>query len=353
MRSILAALLLVVFPGVAFGQSALQPSYIRPAKGKAFSAFTSVTINGATSSTTSVYDMNGFSSVQLLLTSSAALAGCTHLPVITTQGAPNVTDTFTQAIVTDSNNAYTALPGATTTASYTVSGLPPYVRFVLTSTGAGGGTTCTLTVAVVPQPLSLALGAQGVHRDGETPGSTTFPVVIGGLDSNIAVQAIQTDTSGRLTIGGSAASGAAVAGNPVLVGGRADTTQPSSVSDGQAVEVWTTTKGAVVTAPTTTSTAIVLTGSPVSVTNAATQVFTADSTICSVTLQNVDTVLAYCGGTSSVTTTAYNWVLSVDTGSPAGAGGSITPPGYSGDIYCITAASTAKIAKTPIKCPGQ
>ena len=67
------------------------------------------------------------------------------------------------------------------------------------------------------------------------------PVLMGGSDATNA-RTILLDTSGRQIVTGAAASAAAIAGNPVLMGGTFTTTLPT-VTTGQAVNIQTTARG--------------------------------------------------------------------------------------------------------------
>lgn len=89
------------------------------------------------------------------------------------------------------------------------------VNGVTTSTGTGAVGTGTARVAVGTDTATVA---------GSVPGTAGSPSVFVGVS-------------------GAAASGATVVGNPVLEGGRAATTNPTAVSDGQAVAVMLTKSG--------------------------------------------------------------------------------------------------------------
>lgn len=85
---------------------------------------------------------------------------------------------------------------------------------------------------------------QGTQADGAV--TTANPVLIGGFDGT-NTQNIITDTSGRTVAVGAAASGATNAGNPVKAGGVFNTTQPT-VTNGQAVDLQATARGAEIVA---------------------------------------------------------------------------------------------------------
>jgi hypothetical protein len=94
--------------------------------------------------------------------------------------------------------------------------------------------------ATVVQSTAANLNAQVVGNVASGSAVSGNPVRVGGSDGT-NVRNILTDTSGRLIVGGAAAAGAAVAGNPVLMGAsdgtnaqtlRSSTTTPAGTEQG-------------------------------------------------------------------------------------------------------------------------
>ena len=103
---------------------------------------------------------------------------------------------------------------------------------VLTGTGATGTGAQRVTVSVDSATVA---------------GSASLPAGSNVIGHVIADSGSTTAVTGTVTVAGPAASGASVSGNPLLTGGRAATTNPTAVTDGQAIAVQLTKTGKVVT----------------------------------------------------------------------------------------------------------
>lgn len=121
---------------------------------------------------------------------------------------------------------------------------------VLTTTGFQGwlpkGQTTmasSLPVTIASNQTTVAVG--GVAADGAAVSGN--PVLQGGFDGTNA-QSISTDTTGRQVVVGGAAAGAAIAGNPVLEGGSDGTNARAILTDtsGRQVEVGAASSGSTV-----------------------------------------------------------------------------------------------------------
>lgn len=94
---------------------------------------------------------------------------------------------------------------------------------------------------------NTVVGPTAVGSAAANPPVLTAGTATAGATGN--VQVIKVDSSGFQYMVGAAASGAAVAGNPVFIGGRAASTEPTVVTDGQAIGQQLTVTGKTVVAP--------------------------------------------------------------------------------------------------------
>lgn len=78
---------------------------------------------------------------------------------------------------------------------------------------------------------------------------TRLPALVAGSANIGDVDLLSIAAGVTVEAVGDVAHDAAAAGNPVLVGGRANNAEPAAVADADAVYMWMTQKGAVVTAP--------------------------------------------------------------------------------------------------------
>lgn len=123
---------------------------------------------------------------------------------------------------------------------------------ILTGTGATGTGAQRVTVAVdsatVAGSASLPAGTNLIGKTGvdqTTPG-TTNAVAIAQIGATTIVTG---GVNGSQGVGGLAASGVAVAGNPLLSGGRAQSAEPTAVTNAQAVSEALDLTGKTITSP--------------------------------------------------------------------------------------------------------
>jgi hypothetical protein len=133
---------------------------------------------------------------------------------------------------------------------------------------------------------------------------------IGKLAANSGVDIGDVDVtsvSGTVTVGGTAATDAAVSGNPLLAGGRASTTKPTAMSaDGDAVPLWLTLSGAMVT-----SSLLGLTSTLSNVAASATSVSLLSSNTArrSVTIVNDSASICRVKEGTTASATSFTWLL--------------------------------------------
>ena len=142
---------------------------------------------------------------------------------------------------------------ANTTRAWDVSiGEALYFRIVSTAFTSGSAAINIMPGMMAAEPVVSAI-AQGPSASGSA--SLGNPVLVGGSDGT-NTRSILVDASGRATVvgvtgtsslfvQGAAASAATIAGNPVLMGGTFTTTQPT-ITTGQAVNLQTTARGALI-----------------------------------------------------------------------------------------------------------
>lgn len=94
---------------------------------------------------------------------------------------------------------------------------------------------------------------EGTHGDGSAV-TRNIPVLVGGVDGSGNVQTLLTDTGGAIqvdiqsaAVAGDVAAAATDSGNPVKIGGRADSTEPTAVTDGQRADAFFDLSGRLVT----------------------------------------------------------------------------------------------------------
>lgn len=150
-----------------------------------------------------------------------------------------------------------------------------------------------------------------------------------------AVSVINTPTV-TATSAGDVASGSTDSGNPVKTGGRADTTKPTAVTDGQRVNEWYAPTGATVTAvPVCDGTAV-----NISATTSETDGTTTDAQLY---LMSVTGATAHCiWGATATTTTGFQV--------PEGSIFYTTAEGT--NLSCITVAGTATVRLVPCDFDG-
>lgn len=280
----------LIFASVtAAAQTALQPIYIRPAKGKSITVFSAV---AAAPTTSSVYDWQAFDSATLYVTCSAL---CTSGQILV-QGSNSATGTFS-TLSNDDNANRTFTAADISPLAYSVSGLPPYVRFVINALPGAG----TLSVTVVPIPFNTRMDASGPYAVGATVPSSSHPVLVGGVDSLLAARVLRLSGAGGISLG---ATRTGIVSTAVTV-------------DGVGPD----------------------------------QVHTSSASVCSVTLVNTDTNVVFCSQTNTVTAAAG---MPLNAAAVAGAaGGSYTFDNYGGDLFCTTAAAitTTVVRVQPTACP--
>lgn len=183
----------------------------------------SQTINGSISlAGTSAVSVVGTSINSLVGTSAVSMVGMSAVSVIgtlpVTLSSTSLTGVSAVSVVGTSNVSLIGTVPVTLT-STTITGLSA-VSVVGTSlvslVGAGFSNVSVVGTSLVSL---VGTGVSNVSIVG------TLPVTLAG----------DTDSIGTVFAAGLAANGAAVSGNPVLVGGRAGTTLPTAVTDGQAV----------------------------------------------------------------------------------------------------------------------
>lgn len=129
--------------------------------------------------------------------------------------------------------------------------------YVSAKTASGSSTliaTCSTGVSrgvgngqVTIAGASGSISEEGEVADGASAASTN-PVIVGGVDGSGNAQSVLTDTSGNVQAVGTTAVDSPVAGAPVQVGGRASSTQPTVVTNGDVQLPWLNRSGAQVIA---------------------------------------------------------------------------------------------------------
>lgn len=111
-------------------------------------------------------------------------------------------------------------------------------------TAGGGG----VTASDIQQWGSVAVGAAAVPSDAFAGVEAPFVFAAGALWNGATFDRWRGNTSGGF-VQGPVAHDAAVGGNPVLIGARAQSTTPAAVANGDIARLWSTLSGALVTAP--------------------------------------------------------------------------------------------------------
>lgn len=220
--TVLAAAL--ALPSIAAAQ--VQPIPVNQAKGKPISVY-AVGTAGGTTLTSAVYDFSAFGAAFIYSSKNAA---CTSSAVTVIGSSVSASANF---VTLTSHNAYKLVP-AGGTITYTVAQIPNFVKFRVTSID-DGSQTCAISLFVTPYPFSDTTEVSGASTDGESkPAANTHPVIVGGGEvagSSYNLRTLQVDATGHPMVVGSAASGAAKAGNPVMVGGQDGTNAVTLLTD--------------------------------------------------------------------------------------------------------------------------
>src|SRR6266481_5911146 len=154
------------------------------------------------------------------------------------QGATTAAHSFPFAIATDQTIAVTGSFAAPALQNVNIT------QIGSAAAATGHGTAAGALRVELPTDGTgvVGLGA-GTQNIGSVVASGTLSVN-GTVPVSGSVSAIQSGSwtttivpSGTQTVGGQAASGVAVAGNPLLLGARAATADPAAVADGQAVRI--------------------------------------------------------------------------------------------------------------------
>ncbi len=379
MRSVLvslfAACIILITPLAVQGQS--QISYTRPSKGSAITAFDTITMNGSTNLTSTVFNWTGFNSIQVVITTSAAPNSCSHRPRVGVLGATTSAGPFNNFLTPDNNYIYT--PSGTTgntSFSYMVSNTAPFIEFSLQGVSSGGAGSCTATIIIIPQPFSTNVNVQGTNPAGTlgtTDDAPVFPVMGGGLDGSSVIHFLQMDSSGDLKVvssgtpsgtqdvnltkvGGSSFSlgqGSMTVSLPVTIASN-QSVLPDNISQigGASYALGNATIAAAAPVVNATTLPNLPATSPVVVSSTAVVLFTASTTVRNVTLSTTDANAVVCAaGTNaaSVTTSRYSWGLKACSGASVWDGGTVTvrdlPNGAT--VQCIRASGDAAVAVWP------
>ena len=280
----------------SIAQAQIQPTYIRPSKGKVIEAITNVT----TTTTSAVYDWSAFDGAYLLGSSSG---NC--VLSLTTNGFTSPTAAAgSQADINDPNTTYSdSLVG--TRFTFFIAIPTPYVRFTV-NIGAGacpGG----FSLIVSPVPLTQRMGTTGQWAEGKVLPfvSNFYPVPIGGIQKTYDFPAQNIVKLAKFTQDGSM---------------RISTQSGVGLTDPVAVTV----------------------------NNSITLVRSGNAQDCNIKIVNTDTTVAYCAA-SNVLSATTGYPLSAASG-PGLAGGSLDLPNFGGSVYCITSAGTTTVRALALKC---
>lgn len=284
--------------------TAWSQSYIRPSKGKALTVLGEQHITITTPPIYSaVYDFSSFEAVELLLEYDI---DCYH--VFSVYGAYTPNGPFSRTAVLDPNsvNEYGAKPygiPSRRSRAYTVSNLPPYIKFRLSRTVDDqpwfSPFLCSNFFGATAVPLAFA-PRKTVSSDqvlGGASTGTTAPMLVGGTSAAGPIKTLALESRGGLLIGG----------------------YVSAVSK-------------ITTGINSTTATYITTGAPSPRSNA--------------TLQNMGTVPVFCAVayifSAPPSTTSYNFVLAGGSAPNDGLGRSVTLGGY-GSVQCVTAAGTSSV----------
>lgn len=110
----------------------------------------------------------------------------------------------------------------------------------------------------MPDGLGYTEGAGKTVATDDCGAAGHAQIVKVGYGANGSATVVPADSSG-LYVQGAALPGTTAAGNPILLGGQAESTAPTAVTDGQAIMAWFTLNGSLVATPSNRVTKIAVT----------------------------------------------------------------------------------------------
>lgn len=302
--------------------------------------------------------------IQVIGNGTAGSPGTAVLTVQGVSGGTAIPVSLAAGAVSDTTGTLVALSEADEACSVALAGQASASMFLAAGTLAatltpelsvdGGGTWIATTFVSVDATVAATLvltnpNAATTRGLALMSGTTHVRVRVSAFTSgaaNCQLRATHVPPT-TVIVSGGVAAGAAVAGNPVLLGGRADTTVPTAVTDGQLANVFLDPTGAVMQKSLGTSTldtGLAATGCvDVVATAGGTAVLAAYSLRRHLFLQNQSTVQVYCMLGDTPTTTEYHFNLRAGTAADDSLGTSFSADNWTGAVTCIAASDPGTV----------